>query len=186
MSDDAITDTTDDAMTAVDIDDDIAAALCEAFPGSVFVRSHGQPVVYIDRDHWHDAAQHCKDDADMTSCMDITAVDHLANAERVVPAGIVGERFEVVANFLSHRRNRRIRLIAQVPAADASIASITDVYPGLNFAEREAFDLMGVRFDGHPDLTRILMPEGWDGHPLRKDAPGARVPVTFKEDPTPR
>ena len=66
------------------------------------------------------------------------------------------------------------------------IASITDLYPGANFAEREAYDLLGVTFEGHPDLTRILMPDDWVGHPLRKDDHPARVPVTFKEDPSPR
>ena len=97
-----------------------------------------------------------------------------------------GERYEVVANFLSHPRNRRIRTICELPDGDTEIASLVDLYPGLSFPEREAFDLFGVRFDGHPDLTRILMPDDWVGHPLRKDDSPARVPVTFKEDPGPR
>jgi len=93
---------------------------------------------------------------------------------------------EIVANFLSHPRNRRIRLIAQVPADDTTIASITPIYPGVDFAERETFDLYGIDFPGHPELTRILMPDDWVGHPLRKDDAPARVPVTFKGDPGPR
>ncbi|MFZ4514789.1 MAG: NADH-quinone oxidoreductase subunit C [Acidimicrobiia bacterium] len=176
----------DDVTATPAIDDDIATALVDAFPGSVFVLSHGQPVVYVDRAHWHAVAEALKTVHDMTSCMDVTAVDHLTNAERVVPSGVAPERFEVVANFLSHRRNRRIRVIAQLPESDPTVASIVDLYPGTDFPEREVFDLMGIEFVGHPDLTRILMPEGWDGFPLRKDAPSARVPVTFKEDPTPR
>ena len=103
-----------------------------------------------------------------------------------MPPGVTAERFEVVANFLSHPRNRRIRVIAQLPADDPTIASITDLYPGVNFAERETYDLFGVEFAGHPDLTRILMPDDWLGHPLRKDDAPARVPVTFKGDPSPR
>ena len=162
------------------IDDDIAAALLDRFAGSVFVRSHGQPVVYVARADWFAVAQWLRDDQDMTSCMDITAVDHLTNAERVVPAGVDAERFEVVANFLSHRRNRRLRVIAQVPESDCTIASLVPLYVGLDAPEREVFDLMGVGFDGHPSLTRILLPEGWEGHPLRKDYDPGRIPVQFK------
>jgi NADH-quinone oxidoreductase subunit C len=73
-----------------------------------------------------------------------------------------------------------------VPADDPVLASITAVYPGVDFAEREVYDLMGITFEGHEDLTRILMPDDWIGYPLRKDDPPARVPVTFKEDPSPR
>jgi NADH-quinone oxidoreductase subunit C len=92
----------------------------------------------------------------------------------------------VVANYLSHTRNRRVRVIAQVPEADPSIPSLTGAYLGANFPEREAFDMYGVDFTGHPDMTRILMPDDWIGHPLRKDNAPARVPVTFKGDPSPR
>jgi NADH:ubiquinone oxidoreductase subunit C len=91
-----------------------------------------------------------------------------------------------VANYLSHSRNRRLRVICELPEHEPTVASITDVYPGMSFAEREVYDLFGVAFEGHPDLTRILMPDDWVGHPLRKDDFPARVPVTFKEDPTPR
>ena len=64
--------------------------------------------------------------------------------------------------------------------------SLTGVYPGTNFPERETYDFFGIDFVGHPDLTRILMPDDWEGHPLTKDYPPAHVPVTFKGDPHPR
>ena len=166
--------------------DDVAAALVERFDGAVFRDSHGQAVVYLDRAQWADAAAMLRDDEQFTSCLDVTAVDHLGDADRVDIAGVAPERFEVVANFLSHPRNRRIRLITEVPASDPTVASLTAIYPGVDFAEREVFDLFGIDFVGHPDMTRILMPDDWVGHPLRKDDAPARVPVTFKGDPGPR
>jgi NADH:ubiquinone oxidoreductase subunit C len=167
-------------------DDDVAAALLDRFAGSIFFSSHGQSVVYLERSQLAEAAQYLRDDEQFTMCVDVTAVDHLVDGVRHAPAGVVPERFEVVANFLSHPRNRRIRLICQVPESDPTVPSLTGVYLGTNFSEREMFDLMGIAFEGHPDLTRILMPDDWVGHPLRKDDPSARVPVTFKGDPRPR
>ena len=86
----------------------------------------------------------------------------------------------------SHPRNRRLRAICEVPPDDPTVPSLSELYPGVNFAEREVFDMFGITFDGHPELTRILMPDDWVGFPLRKDDAPARVPVTFKEDPAPR
>jgi NADH-quinone oxidoreductase subunit C len=74
----------------------------------------------------------------------------------------------------------------QVPESDPTLATLFDIYPGTEAMEREVFDLMGIQFNGHPDLTRILMPEDWEGHPLRKDFASGRVPVQFKEAPGPR
>lgn len=166
--------------------DEIAHAVLTKFSGSIFHDSHGQPVVYVERDVWHDVALFLRDEEKFTQCMDVTVVDHLADEERLVVTGVTPERFEIVANYLSQPRNRRIRTICEVPADDPKLASITDLYPGVNFAEREAYDLYGISFEGHPDLTRILMPDDWVGHPLRKDDAPARVPVTFKGDPGPR
>jgi len=177
-------------------DDEVAAAVVARFEGTVFTRSHGQPVLYVDRSVFAEVAGFLRDEQQFTMCVDITAVDHLLDGERYVPpelsgaehgaAGLAPERFEVIANFLSHVRNRRIRVICAVPDSDAKVPSLTGVYPGTDFPERETYDLFGIEFEGHPDLTRILMPDDWDGHPLRKDYPSARVPVTFKGDPHPR
>jgi NADH-quinone oxidoreductase subunit C len=166
--------------------DEVAAVIVERFPGTVFADSHGQPVVHVDRDSWHDIAELLRDEQQFMQCVDVTAVDQLVAAARAVPPGVTAERYEVVANFLSHARNRRIRMITQVPADEPAVASLTDLYPGLNFAEREVYDMFGIEFTGHADLTRILMPEDWVGFPLRKDDAPARVPVTFKGDPSPR
>jgi len=88
-----------------------------------------------------------------------------------------------VVNLLSLSMRQRVRVRVQVPDADPRLASITDVYPGADAMEREAYDLIGILFTGHPDMTRILMPEDWEGHPLRKDYATGNVPVQFKESP---
>jgi NADH-quinone oxidoreductase subunit C len=80
-------------------------------------------------------------------------------------------RFQVTYHILSHRLKQRVRLIAMVAESDAVIDTIIPVWPSANFYEREIFDLFGVRFNQHPNLIRIMMPDEWEGHPLRKDYP---------------
>jgi NADH-quinone oxidoreductase subunit C len=92
---------------------------------------------------------------------DVTAVDWF-------PAS---PRFQISYHIVSHTLKERIRLRVMVDEASASLDSITLVWPSANYYEREVFDLFGVRFDGHPNLRRIMMPEDWTGHPLRKDYP---------------
>jgi NADH-quinone oxidoreductase subunit C len=119
-------------------------------------------------------------------CADLCGVDYLTMPERVVPDGVVAERFEVVVNLLSLSQRQRVRIRVQVPESDPVVASLFDLYAGTEALEREAFDMFGIVFQGHPDLSRILMPEDWEGHPLRKDYGIGRVPVQFKEAPGPR
>lgn len=175
-----------EAGTAGGVPDDVAAAVVERFAGARYHSSHGQPVVYAPREVLGEIAAFLRDEQQFTMCLDVTAVDHLLDGVRHCPDGVEPERFEVVASFLSHVRNRRLRVICQVPEHDARVPTVTDTYPGTNHAEREAYDMFGIVFDGHPELTRILMPDDWEGHPLRKDSAPARVPVTFKGDPSPR
>ena len=92
-------------------------------------------------------------------------------------------RFEVVLNLVSHTHVRRLRIRVGVDGSNPAIPSITSVFPGANFYEREAFDLFGIVFEGHPDLTRIVLPDEWEGYPLRKDYSVGSVPVRFKESP---
>jgi NADH-quinone oxidoreductase subunit C len=120
-------------------------------------------------------------DEGFVMCVDLTAVDYLLGADRPLPADVEPERFEVVTNLLDLVHRRRTRLRVQVPEGDPTLPSLFQVFPGTEAMEREVFDMFGIRFDGHPDLTRILMPEDWEGHPLRKDDAPGRIPVQFKE-----
>ena len=119
-------------------------------------------------------------------CVDVTAVDYLTHPGRQLPDGVTGERFEVVAGLLHRGDKRRVRLRVQVPESDPVVPSLYTCFPGTEALEREAFDMFGIRFEGHPDLTRILMPEDWDGFPLRKDYAVGRIPVEFKAAPSGR
>ncbi|HXJ16704.1 MAG TPA: NADH-quinone oxidoreductase subunit C [Candidatus Polarisedimenticolia bacterium] len=92
---------------------------------------------------------------------DITAVDRFP----------LEPRFELNYHLLSIDRRERLRLKVRVSGADAVVPSVTSIWPTANWHERESYDLVGIHFDGHPDLSRILMPDDWEGHPLRKDYP---------------
>jgi NADH-quinone oxidoreductase subunit C len=117
---------------------------------------------------------------------DLCGVDYLTHSGRELPDGVEPQRFEVVVNLLSISLARRVRVRLQVKESDPVVSSLVDLYPGAEAMEREAYDLFGIVFRGHPDLTRILLPEEWEGHPLRKDYGVGRVPVQFKGSPGPR
>ncbi|MGI8807079.1 MAG: NADH-quinone oxidoreductase subunit C [Acidimicrobiales bacterium] len=157
----------------------------ELVHGAPVTWSVGQKVVHPDRAAYYALVEALKDDG-FNVCVDLCAVDYLVQPSRPLPDGVAPERFEVVVNLLSHSRRERLRIRVQVPEADPVIASLFVLHPATEAMEREAFDLMGIRFDAHPDLTRILMPEDWEGHPLRKDYATGRVPVQFKAAPASR
>ncbi len=145
--------------------------------------SHGrnQQVLHPSRDQLVDLVRTLRDDEGFRVCVDVTAVDYLVyEARRDLPPGVDPERFEVVVGLLSHDTRERLRLRVQVPADDPTCPSLFDVHPGTEALEREVYDMYGIEFTGHPDLTRILMPEDWDGFPLRKDHPVGAIPVEFK------
>ena len=132
-----------------------------AVEGAKFDRD--EMTVYIERGSIRDA---CVLLRDHPSCpfnflSDVTCVDWYPSEPR----------FEVVYHLLSIPRKERVRLKVRLDSASPVVESVTSVWPGANFFEREVFDLFGIRFTGHPYLQRILMPEDWEGHPLRKDYP---------------
>ncbi|MDQ3570300.1 MAG: NADH-quinone oxidoreductase subunit C [Actinomycetota bacterium] len=141
--------------------------------------SRGQMVLHPTRESYVDVMTALRNEG-FDMCVDLCAVDYLAHPGRALPEGIAAERFEVVVDLLSLQERRRTRVRVQVPESDPQVISMFGLYPGTEAMEREAYDLMGIHFDGHPDLSRILMPEDWEGHPLRKDYSVGRVPVQFK------
>ena len=106
--------------------------------------------------------------------VDLTVVDWFRKKE---------PRFEIIVQLLSTIHNARITIKVFVNDEDLTIPSITDIYPSANFYEREAYDMFGIIFADHPDLTRILMPDDWQGYPLRKNYSSGRIPVQFKNAP---
>ncbi|MDQ3543982.1 MAG: NADH-quinone oxidoreductase subunit C [Actinomycetota bacterium] len=141
--------------------------------------SRGQSVIHPSRETYVATMKSLLDDG-YTMCVDLTAVDYSEADGRELPDGIGPERFEVVVNVLDMSAARRLRLRVQVPAGNAEVPSLFDLHPGTEAMEREVFDMFGISFPGHPDLTRILMPEDWEGHPLRKDYAIGEIPVQFK------
>src|ERR687897_3064953 len=138
--------------------------------GVLVTYSRGQQVLHPSRDQLVDLVRALRDDEGFRVCTDVTAVDYLAyDAPRHLPPGVEPQRFEVVVGLLSHTGPERLRLRVQVPGDDPTFPSLFDVHPGTEALEREVYDMYGIEFTHHPDLTRILMPEDWEGFPLRKD-----------------
>lgn len=138
--------------------------------------TRGQAVVMVPRDGVIAALAALRDDPALRLdvLVDITAVDYLGRTPR----------FEVVYQLRSQPHGHRLRVKAGVPDDDPTIASAVALWASANWAEREVFDLFGIRFTGHPDLRRILMYESFEGHPLRKDYPlERRQPIVPERDP---
>jgi len=144
--------------------------LIDDIPGAV-TESHaylGDVTAIVAVEKLGDVMLHLRDELDFEMLMDVTAVDYLGREPR----------FEVVYHLYSMANNQRIRI--KVGLADPGsgampeIASVTDLYPSANWMEREVFDMYGIRFEGHPDLRRILLYDEFEGHPLRKDYPKER------------
>lgn len=155
----------------------------ESRHGAPVTRQLGQVVLHPARARYRDLVDELRREG-YTVCVDVTATDYLTHAGRSgLPVAVTPERFELVTILLSFERKERLRIRVQVPDADPVVASLFDLHPGTEAMEREVYDMFGIVFDGHPDLTRILMPEDWEGHPLRKDYAVGRIPVQFKGAP---
>lgn len=172
---------------------DPVARLQEHFGAAVREVSEfrGETTVTLAREILPDAARLLRDEFQFEELVDITALDWKLHAPSAPnPGAILREgaeitaieppwRFDVLYHFLSQTHASRLRLRVHVDEADAHVPSLTGVYPGANFYEREVYDMFGIEFKGHPFLRRILMPDGWVGHPLRKDYPLGYEPVEF-------
>ena len=145
--------------------------------GDAVVSTHsdfGDDTAVVRRERIVEICAFLRDDPDLLFdfAMDLTAVDYLGEEPR----------FEVVYHLFSLEKKHRVRIKARVPEEDPVIDSVIPVWPGMNWYEREAWDMYGIRFRNHPNLTRILMYEQFVGHPLRKDYPKARRQPTLGPD----
>jgi NADH-quinone oxidoreductase subunit C len=147
----------------------IAKIIEEKFAGQVLgtMTYAGQVSVMLKKEMIKDVCLFLRDEPSlkMDHLSDLTAVDYSRYP------GDTGPRFEVVYNMISILHRHRIRLKVRVPEEDPRVDSVAQVWHTANWHERETYDLMGIQFDGHPDLRRILLPEDWEGHPLRKEYP---------------
>ena len=127
------------------------------------IEFRGETTIVVPREFLRVAAEYCRADAKLQFNLlsDATCVDRYP----------VEPRFELNYHLVSIPRRDRVRLQVKLTGADPIVDSLVPVWPGANWLEREIFDLFGIRFNGHPDLRRILLPEDWEGYPLRRDFP---------------
>ena len=147
-------------MTPATLPEGIAAALA-GLPSEPVEERDGTPCVQVDREHLRDALERLRGRAGFATVTFVTAVDHS-------PAQ---PRFELVHQLLAVPSGARVRVLTPVPEERPGVPSCVDLWPGAAFFERECWDMFGIRFEGHENLRRLLMPEGYEHHPLRKDFP---------------
>ena len=125
--------------------------------------TRGETTIVVPRELLRAAAEHCRSDAKLQF--------HLLSAATCVDRFPVEPRFELNYQLVSISRRDKVRLQVRLSGSDPVVDSLVPVWPGANWLEREIFDLFGIRFNGHPDLRRILLPDDWEGYPLRRDYP---------------
>ena len=155
---------------------DPVEAVKQAFPGAVTDTKsfRGETTIMVDRASVTSVLRFLRDTPGLVFnyLSDISAVDYYPEYNRP-------ERFGVSYHLYSMLYNRRVRVKVFVPEDDATVSTATEIWMAANYLEREIFDMMGIRFDGHPDMRRILMPDDWDGHPQRRDYPLGYETVQF-------
>jgi NADH-quinone oxidoreductase subunit C len=177
----------------------------EAVPGVVSVKEqHGETTLVVERERLIEACTHLRDEEGFNFLSDVSAADYLGWGATGV-SGYIGtangrdlntpmtqglqvlpeakpKRFAMNYHLLSvSDEPRRLRVQTWLDE-DEAVASVVEIWPTADWHEREAWDMMGVRIEGHPNMKRILMDDDWDGHPLRKDYPIGGEPVRFSED----
>jgi NADH-quinone oxidoreductase subunit C len=167
--------------------DDVVDALEVAYPSfhdaiEKVVVDRGELTLHIVADRIRDVCQTMRDDDALRFelCSSVSGVDYLGHGRDSDAAGSLDRRLHVVYQLTSMTYRRRVRLEVAVTVEDPHVPSVTNVYPTADWQEREAYDMFGVVFDGHPGLTRILMPDDWEGFPQRKDYPLGGIPVEYK------
>jgi NADH-quinone oxidoreductase subunit C len=175
--------------------DDLEARLLERFPGQRADVRFGELTLFVDPGELVDVLRFCRDDDELSCEMlaDLSGVhwpsgDHIVQRQSSTTGwpeyrisrdeGVI----EVTYVLRSVARNHRFRIVVGIPDEDPRLPSVTAIYPTANYHEREVYDFFGVEFDGHPDLTRILMPDDWLGHPHRRDYPLGGVTIDYKND----
>ena len=131
----------------------------------------GETTFRLERENLHDVAQFCRDELGFDYLLDISSVDNYGEEPR----------FEIVYLLYSLSTNVHVRLKTQAPEDDATVDTVSDIWPAADWHEREIYDMMGVRFNHHPDLRRILMWEGYPYFPLRKEFPVEGLPSNMPD-----
>ncbi|RMB58231.1 NADH-quinone oxidoreductase subunit C [Tessaracoccus antarcticus] len=150
-----------------------ALEVLPALQGGRVLLDRGELTIHVDRADLPAVVAKFRDDAFLRfeACMSVSGVHYPEQT---------GAELHVVYELLSYTHNRRVRLEVTCPEGDAHIPSIVATYPMADWHERETWDMFGIIFDGHPALTRILMPDDWVGHPQRKDYPLGGVDIEYK------
>jgi NADH-quinone oxidoreductase subunit C len=161
--------------------DEVADDLERAYPEfsdaiERVVVDRGELTLHVKREKLVEVSMILRDKLKFEMCMGVNGVHYPEQT---------GREMHAVYPLLSMSKNQRIRLEVSVPDSDAHIPSVVEVWAGNNWHERETFDMFGIIFDGHPGLTRILMPDDWEGHPQRKDYSLGGIPVEYKGATTP-